>query len=437
MKKTLFIFLLPFAVFLFPSLASAQSRLTYPIPDLGYCRDAKECSLYCEIPENKAACWSYGKYKLGTDVLGITTMGEEEKRQMQQKAKQYNVVFPIADLGNCAGPQECRDFCDQPTNQSICMDFAKKKGFQKEVNNDTGLDRQKKDELLTKAQTELGCTSMETCSKICESDHTRCEAFARKHGVYQEPPQSTGRYSREEKMQLIEKAQSELGCTSMESCKSACEKNPQVCMAFAKKHGFDDDRKNERAKDEQSDASRRPEDLNQQERGAPSGISPNFKSQRFGEGGCDSEESCKKYCQEHPDECPGFQGYTRAAQSGSPTTITSPGKQSQGSYVGPSGCRNEAECENWCKGSPDKCPGFSEAKIREENSKRTYELRNKETERKQETQIRQYNFPPSGGPSGSGGEPQNYPTTSTRPAYQTTQPSSGSYTPPSTQPAAP
>lgn len=384
MKKTIFISLLPFAVFLFPSIVSAQSRLIYPIFDLGYCRDAKECSLYCQIPENKAPCWSYGKYKLGTDVLGVTTMGEEEKRQMQQKAKQYNVTFPIADLGNCAGPQECRDFCEQVANQQVCMDFAKKKGFQKET---------ARDELLQKAKTELGCTSMESCKVICDQDNTRCGAFAKKHGVYQEPPQSTGRYSAEEKQELMKKAQTEMGCTSMESCRSTCEKDPQRCMDFAKKHGFD---KNEPTKPTPDTA-------------------PNYGTQRFGKGNCDSEESCKKYCQEHASECPGFKGYTRAVE-GSTSTETN-----EKSYVGPSGCRNEAECKNWCETNPDKCPGFSEAKTKEE------------TERKQETQIRQYNFPPSGGSSGGS---SNYPSTSTQPAYQTTQPSSGSYTPPATQPAA-
>ena len=84
--KKLLLLLLPLYFFLLPSWVSAQSRLTYPIADLGYCRDAKECYLYCEIPENKAACWSYGKYKLGSDVLGVTTMSTEEKQMMESKA---------------------------------------------------------------------------------------------------------------------------------------------------------------------------------------------------------------------------------------------------------------------------------------------------------------------------------------------------------------
>lgn len=317
--------------FNFPSV-SAQTRLQYPIPNLGYCRDAKECYLYCEIPQNKAACWSYGKYKLGSQVLGVATMSEEEKNAMQQKAKEYAITFPIADLGNCAGPQECRDFCEQPANRQTCMEFAKKKGFHREMERPDGIDAQKRDELLQKAINELGCTSMESCSNVCESDHSRCEAFARRHGVYQEPPQSSGRYSAQEKRDLVEKAKSELGCTSMESCKSACEKDPQRCMEFAKKHGLAGDR------------------------GEPThDASPDYGTQRFRKGICDSEESCKKYCQDHPNECPGFQGYTRATQGGSATEADS------NNYVGPSGCRNEEECKKFCEQNPTQCPGYMQS----------------------------------------------------------------------------
>ena len=48
--KKLLLLLLPLYFFLLPSSVSAQSRLTYPIADLGYCCDAKECYLYCEFP---------------------------------------------------------------------------------------------------------------------------------------------------------------------------------------------------------------------------------------------------------------------------------------------------------------------------------------------------------------------------------------------------
>ena len=345
---------------------SAQSRLIYPIPELGYCRDAKECSLYCQIPENKAPCWSYGTYKLGTNVLGVTSMGEEEKRLMVQKAKQYSVTFPIEDLGNCAGPQECRDFCEQPTNQQACMDFAKKKGFQKEMERPDGMDPKKRDDLIEKAKTELGCTSMESCSQVCETDRSRCEAFARKHGVYQEPP-SQGRYSAEEKQKLMQKAQSELGCTSMESCKTACEKNPERCMVFAKKHGLE-----------------RPEPRERQEK-------------------------------------------TEGQEEVETENRTQNESQQPSSGVSPSGCRTEKECKNWCNDHPDKCPGFSEAKIRVESGKREYELKKKNFENQQQKQKEEWETnremmkqrdeyrPKTKESSGSNEESQQYPSTSTQP----------------------
>ncbi len=380
MKKIFYslIILLLFSLVGLVGSASAQSLLQYPIPDLGYCRDAKECYLYCEIPEHKAACWSYGKYRVGSDVLGVTTMSEKEKQYMRDKAKEYGITFPIADLGGCAGPQECRDFCEQPANHQTCMDFAKKKGFHKEMERSDGMDPGKRDELLQQAKTELGCTSMESCSKVCENNQSRCEAFARKHGVYHEPPESRGRYSAEEKMQLMEKAKTDLGCASMDECRATCEKDPQRCMDFAKKHGF------HKESGQSQQYQYRSGEYQEETAGR---TSPNYGIQRFGKGGCDSEESCKKYCQEHPDECPGYRGYERASEGG---LRDQQYQREPGSYAGPSGCRTEVECKNWCEAHPDKCPGFAEGKAREDAATRDYERRKHEMERDLETKKQQF-----------------------------------------------
>lgn len=174
-------------------------------------------------------------------------------------------------------------------------------------------------------------------------------------------------------------------------------------MAFAKKHGFDE------GPEQESEAT------SQRQRVTPSQSSgsANFGTQRFGKGSCDSEESCKKYCQEHPDECPGFKGYTRAIEGSESAQVS--GKN----YVGPSGCRNEAECKSWCETYPDKCPGFSEAKTRQESTRRNHELHKYEIERESEMQKRQYqNYQPS-----------QY---NSSPDLQQYLPSSGSYTPPPT-----
>ncbi len=335
---------------------AAQNFLSYPIADLGSCRDARECYLYCQIPQNKAACWSYAKYVAPPNVLGVTTMSEAEKQQMEAKAKQYNVVFPIPELNNCAGPQQCRDFCEQPANQTACMNFARKKGFAKEMEQppDDGIPEEKRQVVMQSAQSELGCTSMESCRKVCEQDQNKCEAFAKKHGLVKEPPAEERQKMEAEKIQLMKVAREDLGCDSMESCRNFCEKNPKRCMDFAKKRGFDQP-------DNEPPEEKRGE------------LRPGLEDSSFGRGpgirpACAGEESCKKYCQEHPDECPGFQGKPALTPAGG--QIPQPSERSfnapSAGFVGPTGCKTEAECKSFCQSNPDKCPGFQkdEEKLR-------------------------------------------------------------------------
>lgn len=288
------------------SVAHAQSLLQYPIPDLGYCRDAKECYLYCEIPEHKPACWSYGAYTLGPSVLGETTDTTEDK-EMEAEAKNRGITFPIPELGSCANVRECRSYCDNPTHRDACSAFAKKHGFDK---GEGGPDDTKKQELLQYARTELGCDSYEACRRICETDHERCEAFSRRHGI------NSGEGDTH-KAEMLERARTELGCDSFESCKKLCEENRERCMTFTKKHGYD--------------------------QGGSTGDQGGKKTR--GPGGCDSEESCRKYCQEHPKECQGFQD-SRESSSG------------ERKYLGPSGCRTTEECKSYCETNPTACPGF-------------------------------------------------------------------------------
>lgn len=312
MKKLIIALLLSTtSLVLFAVNLSAQTLLQYPILELGYCRDAKECYLFCEIPQNKAACWSYGQFRLGPQVLGVSSISPEEDAQMRRMAAEKGITFPIPELGNCSGPQECRDFCEQPANHATCMSFARKHGF----GDEGGGDGAREAEILAAAQSELGCSAKESCFRICEQDHSRCEAFARQHGLYQE---GEGQYGPRgaQKDELLQNAKNELGCTSMESCARVCQSNPERCQAFTQRYGLSEQ--------------------------PPQGSMGQYQR---GPGGCDSEETCKAYCMEHPSECPGFQ----SSPSGG------------GDYVGPTGCRTEAECQAFCRANPSSCPGFSEA----------------------------------------------------------------------------
>ena len=245
-----------FILFLFLS-GQVSAQLRYPVTELGNCRDAKECFLYCEIPQNKASCWSYGKYKLGS-VLGQSTADENKI------AKEHGITFPIAQLGNCTNVSACKAFCDNPNNQQVCVNFARSKGL--------GVYREQQD-VLQKAKQELGCISYESCRSFCENPDNRekCMKFA---------DQNQSPELKAKKEEFIQKAKEILGCDSYSSCKTFCGNpdNREKCMNFAQQY--------------------MPSEMKQhmQERGQQGG-KPAL---------CTSEESCRKYCQEHPSDCPGY-----------------------------------------------------------------------------------------------------------------------------------
>ncbi|MBI3577012.1 hypothetical protein HY086_03170 [Candidatus Gottesmanbacteria bacterium] len=313
----------------FVGKVAAQPSI-FPVAALSNCRDAKECYLYCQIPENKAACWSYGKYVLSANVLGVSTVSDEEKKLMEDKARQHGITFPIAELGNCANVTECRNLCEQPANYQACMDFAKKKGFAKDVDqSQRGIPQEKRLAVMQSARTELGCTSLETCRTICEQDHVKCESFAKKHGLTQGPsPEEI-----QQKTDLLNNAKTDLGCDSQDSCRIICETNPSRCVAFARKYGLDRGGEPER---------------NDQAEGSASGRGPSIRPP------CANETSCKQYCKAHPDECPGYQGKPSFVPAGGPLRPSS----GSGAYLGPTGCRTEEECKAYCQSNPTKCPGF-------------------------------------------------------------------------------
>ena len=289
MNSKFFLFLLVSLFSIFGLHSYVQAQTTYPIPELGNCRDAQECYLYCEIPQNSPACWSYGKYVLHAQVLADSD---------EDLAKKHGITFPIPELGNCTNIAQCKSYCDTPVNHETCIGFAKKKGFHKEVKSQQSSDSN----LLSYAQSELGCNSESSCRAFCEQPANRkhCMAFAQKYGLGGPP---------HDKAQLLQAAQTELGCTSMETCRTICEQQKKKCMEFARKHGFSGG-----------------------EQGGPGGSPASG-----GPGGCNSEESCRRYCQEHPNECAGY------SPTGGGTEYQGP-HPAPGSYVGPSGCKTEEEC---------------------------------------------------------------------------------------------
>jgi hypothetical protein len=206
MKKLIFTFLFVLTILLL--IPDKTSAFTYPISDLGYCQNQKECHLYCEISANQPACWAYRVYK--TAVLGDTT---------DEALTQLGFTFPIPELGNCANYQQCHDYCLSSQNSVQCRAYSQ---------NQKSLLTSR---LLEKASIELGCTTLDECKLFCSQDENKslCESFRRRWKL-----------STSTRKTILQRAQSELGCQTLSECKKMCaeDENLEYCRAFAKRMGL-------------------------------------------------------------------------------------------------------------------------------------------------------------------------------------------------------
>jgi len=318
--------------------AYAQNVL-YPVPELGNCSSERECELYCEIPKNTPVCWSYGKYVMNQseDVLGETTTAQ--------------FTFPIAQLGNCASADACFAYCNQPQNQVACLNFAKSKGLVKENPQDPKIQ-----EAIEAAKTELGCDSKDACMTLCSqpANFDKCRTFGEKYNLTENKPPE----NRPLKQEVIDAAKTELGCDGQDTCAAFCQKaeNREKCSSFAQKYNLGPP---------PSKPTSGQSVMSSPISGVPNQPMPSgFKK---GPGDCGSEEECRKYCEKHPNECPGFNQKPPLTPGVLNKNITPAVKQQptneKGQFLGPSGCKTEAECKAYCEKHPKECPGFPQAQV--------------------------------------------------------------------------
>lgn len=252
-------------------------------------------------------------FTLATAVFPQNTQAQENP---EEAAKKYNISFPIQELGECQNFSSCRAYCDDPNHQDACISFAKKKGFYSEPaqSRDPGV--------INDAKSDLGCDSESSCRAVCEKEENidKCSNFAQKHNL------GGGRTRDTQNPQVLEKAKSILGCDSPDSCKVICEQeaNRERCSRFANETGL---------------------------RGG---------EHREGPGGCNSEQSCRTYCETHRAECENFGGGTGKDRGES-------GDHS-GGRSGPGGCNSEESCMAYCQSHPEECGGSGQRPQDNDNS---------------------------------------------------------------------
>jgi len=229
-----------------------------------------------------------------------------------------DIIFPVAELGNCKNQGECREFCDKKENIRACVSFAERRGM---VSAERAARARQFAEALA-GQAPGGCASRDECERYCENPAhmEECVAFAEKHNFI-------GKNALEQARRLIQvlKKGKNLpgGCRDKASCEAYCSNSDhsQECLNFAEAAGILSG-----------------EELVQARRIAPlikAGKSP---------GGCKTKEECRTYCSAagHFSECIAF---ARDAGLINKEEAELAGKTGG---KGPGGCASRDECERYC-----------------------------------------------------------------------------------------
>lgn len=246
-----------------------------------------------------------------------------------------DIVFPIAELNNCANEQECKAYCDDSAHITECVAFAQAHNL---------ISSEEADKARRFADLGAigpgGCTGQNECEAYCEnvSHIEECVAFAEEHDLLS--PEEL-QEARQIAQAISQGVQLPGGCQSEAACEAYCEdfSHMNECLEFAQAAGF-----------------MSPEELREARQVAKAieaGVLP--------PGGCRGGDECEAYCSElsHANECLDFAvaaGFIPPEEQKEARRMMS--LMARGEM--PGGCRNREECEAYCEDSShvDECTTF-------------------------------------------------------------------------------
>ena len=233
-----------------------------------------------------------------------------------QATSAEDIVYPVAELGNCKNETDCRTYCDKSENIKVCINFAEKHNL---LSNEE-LRRGKKFTEIGKGPG--GCTNQANCESYC-NDASRideCLAFAEKNDFMSREELKEARLVQ---AALAKGAQLPGGCKNKKECDAYCEDpdNMEQCIAFGEAAGFI-------PQDELAEAKQVLEAMKK-------GVKPPP---------CRGREACDDYCSQ-PDNLEQCVSFAEAAGFMSSEEAEMARKTGG---VGPGGCRGR-ECEDFCE----------------------------------------------------------------------------------------
>jgi hypothetical protein len=241
------------------------SKVSYPIAELGSCKNQSDCRAYCEQASHMQACVAYAEKQ------GLLT-GEDLRVSKIVAEKIATKQTP----GGCTSKQSCETYCaGNVVHLKECVAFGEELG----VIPSSDLAEAKKimSALEQGAQMPGGCKTKGECESYCAAGAhiDECLSFAEASGIL-----SPEKLAEAKKVApFLKSGETPGGCQSKDACEAYCADNSHFdqCLTFAQKAGF--------VSAEDAAIAR--------------------KTGGVGPGGCKGKDACEAYCNDeaHAAEC--------------------------------------------------------------------------------------------------------------------------------------
>jgi len=361
--KKLFIF----TVLLFAAqgvaLAGSLDDITFPIPELGDCKNKEACRIYCDEAENLDACLDFAEeHGLISDkeaeharrgpVNGpggcdsentchayceeeshfneCISFGVREGYMTQEEAELARKFHNQAGPGGCRGDEECRTYCEDAAHIEECINFAEENGFMTRDDAARAREHIERSEHLRDIGGPGGCEGEEECRTYCEAPGhiEECLEFGIREGFITSQEAARIRHQIKQGGKIDFDEEGPGGCVGHEACFAYCEDpaNGEACLRFAEENNLLSSK-----------------DLEEMRRGLD-------LSRTGGPGGCRGEKECQAYCEDpvHIEECISF-----AEENGFITRDEAERsrKFQRALEEGPIGCRGKEgkDCRDYCE----------------------------------------------------------------------------------------
>lgn len=245
--------------------------LTYPIGELGNCKNFDACKTYCNKDENIPKC---NRFSINNGLLT-----EEEVKDTERL---LSLMDEFGLPGKCQGRVECFSYCESAAHLDECWDYAQRHNL---VPPGSDIETIRRLARLAREGVKFpgDCHAQAECEAYCEdlSHLTECVAFAEKSGIVVESDLEVAK-------KIIQAGVTKTpgGCKGKEKCETYCGMPSHMveCADFGEKIGI-------MTKDE-ADMARK---IGQ------SGVTKL-------PGDCRNKEVCDAYCraENHFDECVAF-----------------------------------------------------------------------------------------------------------------------------------